>query len=310
METSVLVPVRGRAEHLTNLVEGLNRLATAAGDGSGPTGAAPRFELLVGWMGGEDPHPALRQARGFTARAIPIEGEELPLARARNELAAAAAAPLLVFLDVDCVPSAGLLAAYATVLRDRGGLDGLAETRGDGGIVQDRGLDALAIGETRYLPRGFRADGGSEGTMRRAAAAHPERAGLFPAPGSIRVDWHHELFWSLNFAVRRDTFRARIGGFDEDYRGYGIEDTDFARRAERAAVPLAWVGGALAFHQWHPPTRLRPEGVPALVENARRYRELWGEWPARGWLAELASEGLVDWDEDAGTLEPRASVSR
>jgi GT2 family glycosyltransferase len=269
VKLSVLVPVRERTDHLANLVESLNRVVDA-----------PPFELLVGWMGGEDPRAALDGAR-FSTTTLAIEGEELPLARARNGLAAAAAAEMLVFLDADCVPSPSLLSTYAAVLVKR---------------------DALAIGETRYLPRGLVPAGADERVLRRAARPHPARAGLFPAPGEARIDNRHELFWSLNFAVRRDTFAARIGGFDEDYRGYGIEDTDFARRAARAAVPLAWVGGALAFHQHHPPTRLRPEGVPALVENARRYRERWGEWPARGWLAELAAAGLVDWDEDGGTL--------
>src|ERR1700754_3574280 len=78
------------------------------GAGVNQTVDAPEFELLVGWMGGEDPRPGLRGARGFDARALPIEGEELPLARARNELAAAAAGEMLVFLDVDCVPSRAL----------------------------------------------------------------------------------------------------------------------------------------------------------------------------------------------------------
>jgi N-acetylglucosaminyl-diphospho-decaprenol L-rhamnosyltransferase len=272
---SVLVPVRDRTQHLANLVTGLGRA-----EGTTP------FELLVGWMGGEDPRPVLGRSRGFQARAIEIEGDELPLARARNELADAASSSLLVFLDVDCVPTAGLLTAYANALREH---------------------DALAIGETRYLPRGFRADGADERSLRRAARRHPERGGLFPAPDEVRIDREHELFWSLNFAVRRETFVERTRGFDEGYRGYGIEDTDFAMRAARAGVPLAWVGGALAFHQHHPPTRLRPEGVPALVENVRRYRELWGAWPARGWLEELATAGLIDWDEAAGTLAPRDS---
>jgi GT2 family glycosyltransferase len=277
-EVSVLVPVRDRVAHLANLIDGLNQAVDA-----------PEFELLVGWMGGQDPWPAVRRARGFPARALPIDGDDLPLARARNQLAEAAGGETLVFLDADCVPSRALLSTSAAVLAER---------------------DALAIGETRYLPPGLVATGADERVLRRAARPHPERAGLFPTPGAVRTDARHELFWSLNFAVRRDTFAARIGGFDESYRGYGIEDTDFARRAARAAVPLAWVGGALAFHQHHPPTRLRPEGVPALVENARRYRERWGEWPARGWLAELAAAGLVDWDEEAGTLEPRASAIR
>jgi hypothetical protein len=276
LRLSVLVPARDRNEHLRNLVTGLGR-----------ADAAPWFELLVGWMGGADPRPALARAPGFEAKAIAVEGAELPLAGARNALAEAARGEVLVFLDADCVPSRGLLAAYAAALEER---------------------DVLAIGETRYLPKGFVPDGADEAVLRRAARPHPRRGGLFPAPGESRTDSRHELFWSLNFAARRDTFRERIGGFDEGYRGYGIEDTDFAMRAAAAAVPLAWVGGALAFHQHHEPTRLRPEGVPALVANARRYREHWGEWPAKGWLAELAEAGLVDWDEAGDRLEPASPI--
>jgi hypothetical protein len=275
---SVLTPVRDRLDHLRGLLDGLGRAAATGG---------PRFELIVGWMGGADPRPALAAARGFEARAIPIAGEALPLARARNELGAAAGGGHLVFLDVDCVPAASLVAAYAAAL--------------------DR-EDVLALGEVRYLPGG--SEGGGEEALRAAAEPHPARASLFPAPGEVAVDSRHELFWSLSFAVRRGTFLDRIGGFDEGYRGYGIEDTDFAMRSGEAGVPLAWLGDALAFHQHHPPTRLRAAGVPDLVRNARRYRERWGSWPAPGWFEELAAAGLVRWDEGSDLLEPAASASR
>jgi GT2 family glycosyltransferase len=278
MELSVLVPARDRNGHLENLVAGLRRAVGTV-----------EFELLVGWMGGEDPRPVLGNADGFAATALPIEGEELPLARARNELAAAARGELLVFLDVDCIPSENLLAAYAAALREH---------------------DALAVGETRYLARGFVARGADERALRRAATRHPKRTDLFPALGAPRIDSRHELFWSLNFGLRRETFRERIGGFDESYRGYGIEDTDFGLRAAAAGVPLCWLGDALAYHQHHPPTRLDPAGTEALVANVRRYRERWGEWPAKGWLEELAGLGLIAWDEEAGTLEARARPSR
>ncbi len=164
MELSVITLVRDRVGHLAALIEGLNRSVAVAD-----------FEVLVGWMGGEDPRPALGAARGFTARAIPVEGEELPLAGARNLLAATATSPLLVFLDVDCIPAAGLLAVYRRALRDH---------------------DALALGETLYLPEGPAPRGaGADAELFCAALPHPARVGLFPAPGEQRIDRAHELIW-------------------------------------------------------------------------------------------------------------------
>ena len=97
---------------------------------------------------------------------------------------------VLVFLDADCVPSASLLATYAAVLDER---------------------ELLAVGETRYLPKGFVPDGTEEAVLRRAARPHPERGSLFSAPGVARVDPRYELFWSLNFAVRRATSSTESG---------------------------------------------------------------------------------------------------
>jgi GT2 family glycosyltransferase len=266
--TSVLTPARGRGDHLANLLAGLRRARRAP------------CELIVGWMGGADPEPVLAGNAPFRRRAVAIPGAELPLARARNDLANAARGELLVFLDVDCVPSAGLLDAFTAALAEH---------------------DALAVGRTFYLPPEAGGDE-AEARLRELAREPPQRARLFgPEP---TVDEHHELFWSLNFAVRRSTFLETIGGFDEGYEGYGIEDTDFGLRARERGVPLAWCGQALAFHQYHEPTRHRPDQLRALVANAKRFQRTWGSWPARGWLEELAGRGLVRWDEGRGVLEP------
>lgn len=50
------------------------------------------------------------------------------------------------------------------------------------------------------------------------------------------------LFWSLSFAVTAREFTV-IGGFDEDYLGYGAEDTDVGQRLARSGGRLLFVGG-------------------------------------------------------------------
>src|SRR5690606_24807597 len=99
-----------------------------------------------------------------------------------------------------------------------------------------------------YLP-----EPGPEGydveRLEQRVVPHPARP--FPADHETVVNGAHELFWSLSFGVRAAAWR-RIGGFYAAYRGYGGEDADFGQCAARASVPMAWVGGAHAFHQHHP----------------------------------------------------------
>jgi N-acetylglucosaminyl-diphospho-decaprenol L-rhamnosyltransferase len=233
-------------------------------------------------MGGPDPAAVLAEPAPFATRVLPVPGEALPLSRARNELAAAASGELLVFLDVDCVPGVALVGAHAAAAAAAPG--------------------ALVVGRTLHLPAGAGAE--AEPELAALAEERPSRRALFPA--KLTLDRRHDLFWSLNFSLRRESFEL-VGGFDRGYRGYGIEDTDFARRAAAAGLPLAWARDAVAYHQHHPATRLRREAVPGLVANARRYRRRWGEWPARGWLEELDGRGLVRWDESRDLLEATAS---
>jgi GT2 family glycosyltransferase len=220
-------------------------------------------EVVIARMGGPDPASVAVEVP-CPVRQIEVAGDALPLALARNSAAVAAGGDVLVFLDVDCVPAPGIFCEYERVLARR---------------------DVLAVGQTR-----FRNERGE---------LESRQPHAFESRVSIGRD--HENFWSLNFAVRRLTFLDRIGGFDRDYAGYGIEDTDFAMSAREAGVPIAWLSEALAIHQHHAPSRFDPDGVGPLLRNMRRFEAKWGFWPARGWLSELAERGLVRWD---GAGEP------
>lgn len=208
----------------------------------------------------------------------------LPLAAARNLAVRHAAgdlgAELVVLLDVDCLPSPGLLAAYGDAAR--------------------RAPDALLAGAVRYLPPGVPAAGPLP-TAAELAAAPPHPARPAPPAGALVPEPRHELFWSLSFAVTPAT-HARIGGFDEGYLGYGGEDTDYAMRARAAGVPLMWVGGAEAYHQHHPVSSPPVEHLADIVSNARRFQERWATWPMEGWLRAFRDDGLVDWDPDGSEL--------
>ena len=103
----------------------------------------------------------------------------------------------------------------------------------------------------------------------------------------------YRCFWSLNFAMQRNRFLA-VGGFDEGYVGYGGEDTDFGRTVVTAGVPLRWVRGARAYHQYHPHHMPPVHHVASVVANARRFRDKWGEWTMPHWLRCFELMGLIE----------------
>lgn len=268
LRTAVVTITRDRDAHLHRQRRGLAR-------------NPPELHVVVG-MGGE---PELTPVVGapetvVTTVAVPATG--LPLAAARNAGAAAAiaaGAELIILLDVDCIPGPHLLDRYAAAppLVDR---------------------PALLCGPVAYLPPP--PDGGYPDTgLADLAAPHPAR----PAPpdGEVWPETRFELFWSLSFAVTADDW-ITLGGFCEEYTGYGGEDTDFALTAAALGAGLHWVGGADAHHQHHPPSRGTPGRAAEIVRNAHVFHRRWGRWPMVTWLEELAAAGVVDFDPGRGVL--------
>lgn len=208
------------------------------------------------------------------------DGDALPLAAARNRaIEALSDLDLIVMLDVDCIPDPRVLARYA----------GARALQPDG----------LFVGPVAYLesiPEGRRKLTDEE---RQAARVRPTKR-RFPSAG-IAQESRYELFWSLSFALSPNTAQ-HIGGFDEAYRGYGGEDTDYGLRAEAAGVGLWKVAGAWAYHQHHGSVSPPTEHLESIVVNARRFRSRWGFWPMGGWLTQFAQRGLIAWDPSGDVL--------
>lgn len=207
----------------------------------------------------------------------------LPLAAARNAGAAAAladGADTLVFLDVDCLPGPRLLQRYADVTS-----------------LTTPGVPVIRSGPVHYLPALTAGHATYEDRDLAESAPHPAR----PAPvGDLLVDEPRlELFWSLSFAITSTDWR-RLGGFCEDYVGYGAEDTDLARVLAAEGGRLTWVGGATAYHQHHPTHSPPLQHLSSIVRNASVFRRRWGDHPMLGWLHEFEARGLVRLDTDTG----------
>ncbi|MFJ6940157.1 glycosyltransferase family 2 protein [Streptomyces sp. NPDC101132] len=265
---AVVTPVSGRHRHLAFQQAGLARGTRR-----------PDHYVVVAMA---DPEAGRIAADGDPrGDAVPVpvpRAGRLPLAAARNagaRHALEAGARVLVFLDVDCVPGPGTVARYAAAARD----------------------GVLLCGTVAYLPpppaAGYRlAD------LPELASPHPARPD--PGPDELVTGGDPDLFWSLSFAVTAATW-ARIGGFCEEYTGYGGEDTDFARLADRAGVGLGWLGGAPAYHQYHPVEDPPVRHLDDILRNGALFRRRWGHWPMRGWLREFARLGLARHDPATDT---------
>ncbi|GAB2870083.1 glycosyltransferase family 2 protein [Nocardioides pacificus] len=219
---------------------------------------------LLGWRppGAPAPRPV----------AVPGDPLGLPLAAARNaavDAALAAGAEVVVLLDVDCVAAPGLVAAYAEAVRSE--------------------PDTVWSGPVTYLPP---PPVGGYDLARLADLDAPHPARPDPGPGGRVRGADPDLFWSLSFAVHRDAWH-RVGGFCEEYVGYGAEDTDFGRLVRTAGLDLGWVGDARAYHQHHPTQHPPVQHLDDILRNGALFHRRWGSWPMRGWLEEMAEMGLV-----------------
>jgi GT2 family glycosyltransferase len=259
MGVSVLTIVRNRSDHLQQLVEGLRR-----------SGRQPD-ELVIVDM--SDTPVAVSRAR-FPIRIDRFETDGLPLAAARNRAAALARFEDLIFLDVDCIP----LERCVGILTDT-----LAHH------------DALLCADVRYLGPDDARGVWTEQDLMAAGKPHPVRT--FPSNG-VRAEPNPGLFWSLAFALKQSRF-ASLRGFDEEFTGYGAEDTDFGFRAFEAGTELLFVGQAIACHQHHDSYDPPLQHLEDIVRNARTFRARWGRWPMEGWLRAFVNLGLVRWQGDA-----------
>jgi GT2 family glycosyltransferase len=274
--TAVVTIVSGREGHLHR-----QRLGLAA--------APPDLHVIVG-MGRQPQLQEVSDSPVVASLEIPADPGGLPLASARNAGARAAldaGADVVVFLDVDCIPGSRLIARY-------------------GDAARRSAMPTLLCGPVSYLPPpppgGYPTTG-----LRDLAPPHPGR----PAPpdGQVLNDDRFELFWSISFAASAATWCA-LGGFDDEFVGYGAEDTDFALRAASAGAGLSWVGGAEAYHQHHEPAWSDPRRVSEMARNSKLFHSRHGFWPMRAWLDDLAARHLVDFDPDASRLEPTSASAR
>ena len=223
---SVIVPCFQAPEKLALTLAGLERQEWPRGllevvvvdDGSNPPLAIPARSPL-------DLKVVRQERRGFG------------LARARNAGVHAAAHDILVFLDDDVIPEAGLVAAHARwhhAVSD-------ALTLGFCACVSVAGIGAGAV----------RAHRGPLGELFAGRSFDPPWLERHMARTGDLTSRHSDLFRAVtgqNFGISRALF-DEAGGFDESFSRYGGEDTEFAWRVQVRGGLLAPERGAFGWHQ-------------------------------------------------------------
>ena len=230
----------------------------------------------------QDQPPRLPDDTEFSIRSVRVDGDPLPLARARNCAADAAIGESLAFLDVDCIPDPAFVQRAAEAIED--------------------GPEGVYLPEVRYLPanpQGWLNDDELEpdfAALQEQGERHPAKPDLVNC--AIRAIEDFGELWGLAFILTADTWRA-ASGMNEDYVGYGAEETDFGRRLQRSGVALFWLGGTVCYHQHHTVHKPPLQHFESIVRNARLFRSLWGEWCMDYWLDDFARRGLIERSETA-----------
>jgi GT2 family glycosyltransferase len=195
VEVSVVVPVRDGEASLPALLASLG----------GQTLARDRFEVIVVDNASRDASASLARAVGATVVSEPVPNR----ARARNAGVAVSRAPLLAFIDADCVAAPAWL-------------EGFLACAARAPLVAGR-----VITTTSEPPN---------------AVERFERLWRFEQEAWVEQGWAA----TANLLVRREAYDA-VGGFDPAYP-HTAEDADFCLRAGRAGFPLGYCGEAVAMH--------------------------------------------------------------
>ncbi len=207
-----------------------------------------RFEVVVADDGsGPDTEEVIKRAQPMLP--VPLthvwqEDAGFRLAAARNRATARASGDYLIYLDGDCLAQQHFVRAHRA-LAERGwcvtgGRVLLGESFTRTALTNGTAIEDWSIVDT--------ARAAFQGKLNRASSLPWLPLGPLRKLGGRR--W--QRLRGCNFSA----FRAdveRVNGFDENFAGWGFEDSDFAVRLIAAGVRLK--NGRLAtnvYHLWHP----------------------------------------------------------
>jgi glycosyltransferase involved in cell wall biosynthesis len=227
MRTSLVIPTYNQRDHLLACLLSLNHQRVTAGH---------EFEVIVADDGSSDGTVEIVQAPHYD---YPVRHVYRPRdadssrPRARNLGVAAAEGDVIIFVDGDQVIPPGFVDAHLRV----------HEYRDDLVVLGPRSAFGAGAIDVDRLRRGFTAD--SFPPVRRHDVRHEVFAEFSYNINTLATRWH--LAFTCNLSVRREHLSA-VGGFDTDFLGWGLEDSELAYRLDRHGLTFVFAERTLLFH--------------------------------------------------------------
>lgn len=180
-----------------------------------------------------------REAQSFRCEHVWQEHQGFRRARVLNQAIARSRSRYLVFLDGDTLPHPKFLADHRAIARPARFIQGhrtLVESK----AATWFGLQDLSADRRRAL---------WQGQLRGVKNAY-----RWPFPWRSEKD-HLRGIRGCNLAIWREDL-VRVNGYNEDFVGWGREDSELAARLMNAGVRRLDVRGwVLCYHLWHAPVK-------------------------------------------------------
>ncbi|WFE28754.1 glycosyltransferase [Solwaraspora sp. WMMD791] len=301
-QLSVIIPTYNRSEALRQTLAHLARQRMPA----------EMFEVIVTDDGSSDDTRTVVEDAAKTLRIrYHFQSDEgFRAGAARNAGARLATAPILVFLDTGTFVAPEFLerlrAEYA-------GGERLAVIGYAYGYDIDGEMPRLAEAMAGVMPEDVVARFRDDPSF--ADPRHPYFAAANFDLGSLATPW--VLFWSLNCSVRAADF-WRVGGFNEEFRRWGVEDLELAYRLFKDGVGFRLARSAWAVHA--PQGRDRDANMADGKANIQKFIVMHPEPPVevvwkvmqRTDLLELEEnyQFMLSWAEQARAVDVMHELAR
>ena len=219
------------------------------------------FEVILVWIGEST---TIKKPYNLKVIEHVVDNKEgkMLYAGPRNKGFELSSSDRVIFLDADCICSPTL---FDSLLLD----------------VND---STIISGKPRFLT--MVPTHANYGQLTSQAVKHPKRE-LVPVDTNVS----HNYFWSMVFAITRNAFNG-IGRFDEDFKGYGGEDSDFAERFSKKNYNLKFVDD-FVLHQYHDKFDPPLHQIESICLNANLFYKKHGEHTMLKWISVFEDMGYV-----------------